>query len=191
MTTVLDICERALDEIAWRGPDETISAEDAATCVTALNGLLRGLSRQGVVISYPSGKTWKGRWRAATSYAVDDAVLINGTVYVCTAAHTSDGPIAPTNRPGSSPSWATYWSRTSTTALVTTDTLTVDEGLEEGLAAMLAERIAPAFGQPVSPLTHQKAREGSDAFWATYNPDSDQELESTLTTISTSIRRWW
>lgn len=44
------------------------------------------------------GITWKSTWSGATAYAVNDAVTLNGTSYICVQAHTNQ-----------SPPNATYW----------------------------------------------------------------------------------
>jgi Carbohydrate-binding module family 5/12 len=48
---------------------------------------------------------WKGSWASGTAYQTNDAVLNNGSSYVCHVAHTS----AAGNEPGVGASWQTYW----------------------------------------------------------------------------------
>lgn len=191
MTTALDIVQGALDELSWRAPDDPLPADEAGPALKRFNAMLRSLARSGIILNWPTGKTSRGRWRPGMSYAVDDAVYLNGVVYVCTVAHSSPGPVDATSKPGSGPTWASYWSRHTPTDLLLTDSITIDAGLEEGLISMLAERLGPSYGQSVSAETHRQARLGFAQLWATYNPDNDQELDPALTTPSSSPRRWW
>jgi hypothetical protein len=36
--------------------------------------------------------TWRGPWSSSTAYAINDAVVLNGTSYLATAANTNDPP---------------------------------------------------------------------------------------------------
>lgn len=38
------------------------------------------------------GLNWQGAWSGATAYVIDDAVVDNGSAYVCTAGHTNQQP---------------------------------------------------------------------------------------------------
>lgn len=40
----------------------------------------------------PAGLIWEGTWSAATAYSVNDAVILSGNSYICTAAHTNQSP---------------------------------------------------------------------------------------------------
>lgn len=51
------------------------------------------------------GLVWTGSWATSTSYAVNDAVAIRGSSYICTTAHNSGS----TTEPGVGASWASYW----------------------------------------------------------------------------------
>jgi hypothetical protein len=50
-------------------------------------------------------------------------------------------------------------------ALALTDTFTLPMGYQEAVSLTLAERLAPAFGQSVSPETREAAREARAAVW--------------------------
>ena len=49
-------------------------------------------------------------WATATSYAVDNAVMVGGVRYVCISAHSSTA----SDQPGVGASWDTYWTRKGT-----------------------------------------------------------------------------
>jgi hypothetical protein len=47
-----------------------------------------------------SGLNWKGAWSASTAYAVDDAVSLNGSSYICLVANTNSSPATSTTNWG-------------------------------------------------------------------------------------------
>lgn len=51
------------------------------------------------------GLNWRGSWAVSTDYAVDDAVVSGGSLYVCYGAHTSGA----VTLPGNGANWAGVW----------------------------------------------------------------------------------
>lgn len=51
------------------------------------------------------GLNWRGSWAISTNYAVDDAVMSGGSLYICYGAHSSDSATLP----GVGANWAGVW----------------------------------------------------------------------------------
>lgn len=57
----------------------------------------------------PDGVAW-GSWAAQRSYIIGDMVIdVNGAIWHCYVAHTSDNGSLTSNQPGVGPDWRSYW----------------------------------------------------------------------------------
>lgn len=78
------------------GPKATMPILDAgelsATTDTLELYIGDGTANHLIGPSADAGINWRGAWSSATSYAVNDAVSIGGSSYICTAANTNQQP---------------------------------------------------------------------------------------------------
>ena len=83
----------------YTGPQGAASTVTGPTGYTGYTGYT---GPQGVA---GGSLDWQGEWVTATSYVVNDGVSHNGSSYVCTGNHTSDGD----TEPGVGVDWETVW----------------------------------------------------------------------------------
>lgn len=187
MTTVRDICIRGIKELMFTAEGETPSSEAISDALFALNVMAARWRTLGMVIPelapFPTGKNWRGDWATNTVYSVNDAVIRSGSVYACSAAHTS----SQYDKPGVSPNWASYWTAYPVTELKVTDTWPLGLEFTGGVVSMLAMDIAAQFNVEPGPLTARKASDGLTALLAAYMPIRPVQADNGLIRMPSQI----
>lgn len=202
MTTVRDICERALKRIAIVDPGESISAADAADALSALNDMMFGWAFDGVPIEH-------------TALALTDTFFffvppkgVSGNVIA--ALDYQGAWNASTNTPTLASSSGTkgYWYRVSVAGSTTLDDVTswavndaaVFDGedwlagqssrqYEGGIVALLAVRMAEEFGRTPGPVLLMDASAAWAAIQAAFVRPPAAQFDTAL--VRTPGRRYF
>jgi len=202
MTTVRDICTRALTRLGMNSAGETPSASDVSDALDALNDMLFGWQHEGVPLEHEA-------------FVLDDTFFFlvppRGVTGTLIAALDYQGTWnASTNSPtlASSDGTAGYWYRVSTAGSTTLDDVTswsVDDaavydgadwlkgqssrGYEGGVVAMLAVRLAEDYGVTPGPILHRDAASGWAAILAAFFVPPAAQFEGAI--IRTPGRRYF
>ena len=183
MTTVRQIITRALGELLYLAEGETPTAGQASDSLDALNSLIASWRNEGMMIAFPTGTNWRGEWDERLSYAVNDSVSRNGSLYVCSTAHES----VQSNRPGVSINGGTYWTAFNDTLLTLDATFPLPAQFERGVVSLLAVELGPTFGKDPSPFTQRKASDGKTALLAAYMPIAPVGVDVGLTRLPSNV----
>lgn len=183
MTKIREICTWAFGELQYFAEGETPSAGAMADAVRSLNRLVSSWHTMGMLIFWPTGKNWRSTWAVNTTYAVDDAVSRSGSIYVCTAVHTS----SLADKPGVSANWASYWSIYRETAVAIDDDFPLPPEFEMGVTAMLAVQLGKIMGVTPGDQTRIDARAGETALYAAYLPINPVTVDNGLIRMPSQI----
>ncbi len=105
-----------------------------------------------------------GPWQTGVSYSVDAIVANNGSVYVCTSAHTSGA----VNEPGVGASWETYWSLSTGSS---SDPAAIHDNQSGEIHAIIEKATgadADEFLLESAADAYAKRRTTWSSFWANY-----------------------
>lgn len=183
MTTVRSIATSALGELMLFDEGHTPSAGAMRDTIAALNALVSSWRTEGMLIFFPSGTTWRGDWAERTVYAVNESVNRSGSIYTCSAAHTS----SLSDKPGVSQNGATYWTQYEAATLAIDDTFPLGREFERGVISMLAVEIGPMFSIEPSAFTLRKASEGKTALLAAFMPINPVRVDNGLIRMPSQI----
>jgi len=187
MTTARDICTRALKELMFTAEGESPSSESMSDTLAALNGMLARWRTDGMVIpelaTFPTGVTWRGDWTTNINYSVSDAVMRSGSVYKCSAAHTS----STYDKPGVSPNWATYWTAYPFTDLTLDQAWPMGSEFTSGIVSMLCVEMSPSFNIDPKPFTVGRANACMTALLAAYLPIKPVQVDNGLIRMPSQI----
>jgi hypothetical protein len=170
MSSALQICNDALEQINIIHPGEPASGADSAKAVRALNLMIAAWARDGVSISLTASVA---AWAASTAYSAGVQAANGSNVYTCAGSGTSASSGGPTGTGTNIEDGSVLWDFYGTQG-------PIDASLEEALIDCLSLRLCPRFGiEPQNDL-RLRAKAGWAAILAYYISAPDADTDSAL-----------